>query len=260
MPALAMTILASNGPLDSIAGLPLHPLVVHLVVVVLPMAALLLVFVVVFKRWRRPFDLIALIGLVIGAAGAVLAKQSGQALVAYVGLPQDHANWGTILVYLAASLVVVAAVWVWLERRDTDPRRTVITRIAGTASVLLALTTVVMTALVGHTGAASVWGDAFAQSGAVAVPAASAFAAPSEVSGVTMAEISRHSTPDDCWTAVNANAYDLTSWIVAHPGGAEVIIAMCGTDATAAFAAQHGGQGKPERELKRLLIGPVVGE
>jgi cytochrome b involved in lipid metabolism len=78
-------------------------------------------------------------------------------------------------------------------------------------------------------------------------------------SSVTMAEVAQHNSAADCWSAVNGNAYDLTSWIAEHPGGEEVIIELCGSDGTSAFAAQHGGQGEPERELESLLVGPVAG-
>lgn len=261
MRALTESIVVAEGPFDSFAGLPLHPLVVHLVVVVLPLAALLLVFVVILSRWRRPFDLIALAGLVIGTVGALLAKQTGEALVSYVGLPQEHADWGTILVYLAAVLVVLAALWVWLERRESTSGRTPLTRAVGFACVLLAVATVIMTALVGHSGAESVWGRTLTAGSAASMPdiPAPAISAPSAVNELTMAEVSRHSTPDDCWTAVNGNAYDLTAWIAEHPGGEQDIVRLCGIDGSQAFDSQHGGQRQPEDELARFLIGPVAG-
>jgi len=253
--------LLSGEAFESFGGLPLHPLVVHLVVVVLPLAALLFIFVVLVKKWRRPFDLIALAGLAIGVVGAVLAKQSGQALSGLVGQPQQHADWGSILVYLAALLLVVAAIWVWLTRFHSTEGRSLLTTLAAIVGVALAIATIVMTVLVGHTGAEAVWGRTLATGQpatmsltdtAVAVPSPSA-------TSVTMAEVAKHNSPTDCWSVVNGNAYDLTPWIAAHPGGQGVIIQMCGIDGTAAFVAQHGGQGKPERALGNLLIGPVNG-
>lgn len=258
----------TEATFDSFAGLPLHPLVVHLVVVVLPLAALLFILVVFVPRWRRPFDLIALAGLAIGAAGALLAKESGEALANYVGQPQEHADWGTILVYLAAVLLAVAAVWVWRERRAGSSERSLLTTLSAIVGVLLALAAIVMTVLVGHTGAEAVWGRTLstvpvtsAQNAPASPPtdATSAQATPGPSAGVTMAEVARHSTTDDCWSAVNGNAYDLTSWIAQHPGGEQVIVQMCGVDGTDGFAAQHGGQGKPERELASLLVGPITG-
>ena len=253
--------LLSEGAFESFGGLPLHPLVVHLVVVVLPLAALLFIFVVLVKKWRRPFDLIALVGLAIGAVGSVLAKQSGQALSGLVGQPQQHADWGSILVYLAAVLLVVASIWVWLTRFRSPEGRSLLTTLAAIAGVLLAIATIVMTVLVGHTGAEAVWGRTLStgQPATTSLSEASAAIAPTSDGSVTMAEVAQHNSPTDCWSAVNGNAYDLTSWIAAHPGGQGVILGMCGTDASAAFTAQHGGQRKPEQELANFMIGPVSG-
>lgn len=260
IPRSAMALL-SEGAFESFAGLPLHPLVVHLVVVVLPLAALLFIFVVLVKKWRRPFDLIALVGLAIGAVGSVLAKQSGQALSGLVGQPQQHADWGSILVYLAAILLVVAAIWVWLTRFRSAEGRSLLTTLTAIVGVLLAMATIVMTVLVGHTGAEAVWGRTLAtgQPATTSLSDASAATTTTSDGSVTMAEVAQHNSPTDCWSAVNGSAYDLTSWIAAHPGGQGVILGMCGTDASAAFTAQHGGQRKPEQELANLLIGPVTG-
>jgi cytochrome b involved in lipid metabolism len=71
----------------------------------------------------------------------------------------------------------------------------------------------------------------------------------------TMADVAKHATKASCYSAVNGSVYDLTSWISAHPGGAAAIISLCGTDGTAAFMAQHGGQARPEQELASLKIG-----
>ncbi|MBL0005495.1 MAG: cytochrome b5 domain-containing protein [Actinomycetales bacterium] len=62
-----------------------------------------------------------------------------------------------------------------------------------------------------------------------------------------------------CWAAVSGSVYDLTAWIGEHPGGRDRIIGLCGTDATAAFAAQHRGQGEPAEELTRFKIGTLAG-
>ena len=42
-----------SGFFDSIAGLPLHPLVVHFAVVLLPLAALVLVLLVGVPKWAE---------------------------------------------------------------------------------------------------------------------------------------------------------------------------------------------------------------
>ena len=49
-------------------GLPLHPLVVHAVVVLLPLSALGLIACIVFGRLRRGYAGLALLGMVAGAS------------------------------------------------------------------------------------------------------------------------------------------------------------------------------------------------
>lgn len=71
----------------------------------------------------------------------------------------------------------------------------------------------------------------------------------------TMTEVQSANSPSKCWTAVNGKVYDLTPFVNKHPGGVANIIKLCGTDGTAAFAKQHGGQPKPEQELASLQIG-----
>ena len=72
-----------------------------------------------------------------------------------------------------------------------------------------------------------------------------------------MAVVAQHASPSDCWSAIDGNVYNLTDWIGAHPGGAAVIEALCGTDGTDAFNNQHGGQGRPASELENFLIGAL---
>ena len=62
----------------------------------------------------------------------------------------------------------------------------------------------------------------------------------------------------DLWAAIDGNVYDLTEWIGQHPGGSQRILPLCGTDATAAFSAQHGGQARPASELASFLLGPLA--
>lgn len=77
-------------------------------------------------------------------------------------------------------------------------------------------------------------------------------------SGFTMAQVKTHNSASSCWSVVSGKVYDLTAWIKQHPGGQQAITGTCGIDATAAFNAQHGGQGKPETQLAKFLIGNLL--
>ena len=54
-------------------------------------------------------------------------------------------------------------------------------------------------------------------------------------------EVLLHSTPEDCWTIINGELYDVTSYIPLHPGGASAISQACGVDATDLFKTKGGG-------------------
>ena len=71
----------------------------------------------------------------------------------------------------------------------------------------------------------------------------------------TLSDVAKHTTPDDCWTTINGNVYDLTPFINSHPGGVPIIMQICGIDGTSAFNNQHGQQKKPADELVSLKIG-----
>lgn len=73
----------------------------------------------------------------------------------------------------------------------------------------------------------------------------------------TMAQVKKHATPTDCWTAINGSVYNLTSWIARHPGGSGPIISLCGTDGSRSFSAQHGGDGRAAAELRSFRIGKL---
>ncbi len=72
-----------------------------------------------------------------------------------------------------------------------------------------------------------------------------------------MQDVQQHATAGDCWAVVSNNVYNLTAWENEHPGGAQRIIDLCGTDATQAFNKQHSGQSEPAQELAEFKIGTL---
>ena len=65
----------ADGPFDLVAGLPMHPLVVHVAVVILPLSALALIALVLVPRLRRPLGWLTLAGLAVGAVAAFVAAK-----------------------------------------------------------------------------------------------------------------------------------------------------------------------------------------
>lgn len=234
-----------------VMGLPLHPLVVHAVVVLLPLAAVGLVLCAVVNRWRaRYLGLTVLLGLA-GTVSAYVAATAGYVLAERVGLPASHQQLGDWLPRLATLTLVLAMVWYFLQRgKDHQP---LTGRLLGYASGLAGIGLIVLTVLVGHSGATAVWAGSSA-TGAATTPASTTSASAS----YTMTQVQQHNTAADCWAAIDGSVYDLTSWVNQHPGGADRITALCGTDATAQFAGQHGSNAQAQAQLARLKIGTLA--
>lgn len=70
-----------------------------------------------------------------------------------------------------------------------------------------------------------------------------------------MQQVRAHNSAASCYVVISDGVYDLTSYVDQHPGGPDRILNICGTDATAAFTAQHGGQPRPANELAGFKIG-----
>ncbi len=232
-------------------GLPLHPLVVHAVVVLLPLSALGLIACVVVGRWRRTFAGLSVLGLIVGTVSAFVAMLSGNALAAQVGIPAAHQSLGQVLPWVALVTLVLGAVWCFLQRGSDQ--QTPLTRGMGLAAAVTAVGSVVMTVLVGHSGATAVWG------GTSPTPAATATAdASGTAQTYTLDQVKQHNQATDCWAAIEGEVYNLTDWVNQHPGGADHIEAICGTDATQAFEQQHAGQQRPASQLAQFRIGTLA--
>ncbi|MFN8080670.1 MAG: DUF2231 domain-containing protein [Kineosporiaceae bacterium] len=143
---------------DTVLGLPLHPLVVHAVVILLPLAAVLTVAVAVKPDWRRFAPQLAVLNGVVLVA-AFTAAQSGESLehrVRQLSEPaglHDHAEMGDTLVAFAFALFVGAGVIWWARTRAT------LAKVVAGLAVVGAVATIGMTVVVGHSGATLVWKD-----------------------------------------------------------------------------------------------------
>jgi hypothetical protein len=64
----------------TINGLPLHPLLVHTVVVLLPLAAVGSIIIAVVPKWRRRYWLPVLVLALLGIGSVPITQQAGEAL------------------------------------------------------------------------------------------------------------------------------------------------------------------------------------
>lgn len=151
---------------DSIVGLPVHPLVVHATVVIVPAAALAVLLAAVlprFRAWAGPLPMVlAVVGLVL----APLSTSSGESLEHQVGessLVARHAELGDTLVWVMVPLTVVATAMWWFGRRSGTG--TVLMAAISVVAVLAAAGTVVDVALIGHSGAKAAWSNVSSSGG-----------------------------------------------------------------------------------------------
>ncbi|QLL32307.1 hypothetical protein HG536_0C04760 [Torulaspora globosa] len=52
---------------------------------------------------------------------------------------------------------------------------------------------------------------------------------------ITLAEVKRHNTPDDCWMIIHGGVYDVGRLLHKHPGGSQILLKYAGMDATLPF-------------------------
>ena len=104
---------------DTVAGLPVHPLVVHFAIVLLPLATLGVLISIFFPKIRSRYLSLSLIGVFIGTGATFVAKQSGEALAERVGLPVRHADLGENLLIALVIFLLLAAYWYWRNKKGT---------------------------------------------------------------------------------------------------------------------------------------------
>jgi cytochrome b involved in lipid metabolism len=245
-----------NKLFDLFLGLPVHVLITHVVVVLLPISAFALILLVFLAKLRKNYLLLTLIGLGVSVVAAFIAKESGEALSYRVGTPSVHTEWGEKTLIVAVLLFISALVWQFLLKKKNR-----FTFIIGYLAAILAITALVISYLAGHSGAKASWEKRINPVSQVTDSSGTATnSLPAENSGpieLSMATVAQRNTPANCWAVVSNQVYNLTAYITAHPGGAVNITNLCGTDATAAFANEHGQSDKPNTALKSFVIGAL---
>lgn len=239
---------------DLVFGLPLHPLIDHVVVIFLPVFSMALIASFIFDNFAKKYGLLVQAGLGISFVSAFIAKQSGEALSLRVGTPIQHAELGENLVLISFGLFVSSVVWFYLKRQKNGG----LEKALGLISVLLAVAAIVFTVLTGHSGAKAVWDSKINSQPIVQESAPSQSKA--EVTGaitLNATEVAKHNSQNDCWTIIGNDVYDLTSYVNSHPGGIPNITRLCGIEGTDAFKSQHADQGKPNSQLKSLVLGTL---
>ncbi len=145
-------------PITEVMGLPLHPLVVHGAVVLLPLAAF--GFIVMFSRGARSvrYSPAVLFVSALALLMSVLAAMSGRELAGPLGLRgADHFEFGEYVPWVALALFVATAALAAIDKRAKGTR-SALAAIIGVAGFAIALVAIGLVVYVGHTGAELVWG------------------------------------------------------------------------------------------------------
>ena len=151
--------------LDTIFGLPVHPLIVHATVVIVPAAAIAVLLSVLWPRFRAWAGWGPLALAVAASVLAPLSTSSGESLEHRIGdsdLIEAHSELGDLLIWWAIPLVLLAAAGYWLNtfRGGRRKRRTkTVSIILTVLAVIVSIGILVQVALIGHSGAQSAWSD-----------------------------------------------------------------------------------------------------
>lgn len=163
----------------TIGGIPAHPLVVHAVVVLLPLAAIGAVVIAVRPSLRRTLGVAVTLVALAGVVAVPIATQSGSGLLDAMGgggpLTAEHADRAANLLPWAVVFLVLLVVSVVTGKRAdraaapsaedggtvaVQTRTTTLRRVSTITAALAALAGIAVTGLVvwiGDAGAQSVW-------------------------------------------------------------------------------------------------------
>jgi uncharacterized membrane protein len=148
---------------DTFTGLPLHILVIHFVVVLLPISAFATIGVFVRPTWRRKYGAwIAALNVMMLVLTFVTVRAGEDLKDRYRALgdtqtPKDHhEGLGKALLWVVLALAVLSAAAWWVGRMpNMGPAAIGL----GAVVALVAVAAIVLTMLTGDAGSRSHWSD-----------------------------------------------------------------------------------------------------
>ena len=157
--------------LESLFGLPAHPLLVHAAVVLVPLAAIGTVAIAVWGAARRRIGWIVVVLGFVAFASALLAQASGEPLEEQVDeseLAEEHGELGDTMPWFALPIPIFATGVMVLDRKRAKDDAAGIVHpawmgpaviVVSAAAVLSSVVGTVRVAQVGHSGAKATWED-----------------------------------------------------------------------------------------------------
>lgn len=148
-----------GGPLDLVMGLPLHPLVVHAAVVLVPMVALAALAMSYWPSFSIRYGKPILILAVVAQISLFIAKASGEPFEERLGKNiERHAELGEIAPLTFLPLLVLLFIRWRMDRSGATVGSANIRRMVSILLAAAAILALVFIFLTGHSGAESVWG------------------------------------------------------------------------------------------------------
>lgn len=157
--------------LESLFGLPAHPLFVHAAVVLVPLAAIGTVAIAVWSAARRRIGWIVVALGFVAFGSALLAQSSGESLEEQVDeteLAEEHGEMGESMPWFALPIPILATGVMVLDRRQAKDVADGVAHsawmgpaviVVSVAAVLASVVGTVKIAQVGHSGAKATWED-----------------------------------------------------------------------------------------------------
>ncbi|KAF9268531.1 hypothetical protein L218DRAFT_977084 [Marasmius fiardii PR-910] len=74
----------------------------------------------------------------------------------------------------------------------------------------------------------------------------------------SLEDVAVHNNRDSCWVIINQQVYDVTEFLLEHPGGSSIILKYAGRDATRAYVPIHPKDALEKHLPKSKHIGPIT--
>ena len=147
-----------------INGLPAHPLLVHFIVVLAPLAAILAILCAVWPAARKRLVWPVLALAVFTAVLTPITTEAGEWLEHKVedsAALETHEHLGKTMIYFAAALLVAAVLLVIVQVRANRDKAlpTVLSAVIAVFVLAASGATAVQVYRIGHSGAEATWGD-----------------------------------------------------------------------------------------------------
>ena len=146
---------------DTVLGLPVHALVMHVVVVLVPLAAAGVIAIAAVPRWRDRFGVLVVALATAGLAAVPVATRSGGKLEDRLGASgvvakqiNHHQEWGQRVIWPTLAMWLLAVVLVLMHRQGRQGTAVKVVAVLAALAAIAAATAVTIT---GHLGSTAVW-------------------------------------------------------------------------------------------------------